>query len=304
MWIWFALTLISGGGSTPATVAPGEVLAVTAAGSGTDLVFVPSLCGSVFGFREPTRVAEAAGYRTLVIEPLGFGHSSRPSAADYSLTAQSRRLAAALDQIGTKDAIFVAQGFSASIVLRLALLRPDLVRGVVSLEGGPAETGTTPGFRRALGFANLIKLGGRSVLRSQLQHRLCAASANPAWVTDAALDGYTAGMFEDLSATLDALRTMSRAQEPELLAPRLPEVNCPVELLIGATPHEGGIPPAELQAMRQGLRQFRVVTIPACGHFIAEERPEAILASIRRIERHSGANAVASIEAPASPEGR
>jgi pimeloyl-ACP methyl ester carboxylesterase len=307
MWIWIALVLLSAGGRVPATVGPGEVLAVTSKGSGPDVVFVPSLCGSAYGFREPLRAAAQAGYRAVVIEPLGFGHSTHPANADYSLTAQGRRLAAVLDQIGTRDAILVAQGFSASIALRLAVARPDLVRGIVSLEGGPAESGTTPAFRRAMNLAKMIKaLGGRSLLRLQLERRLRASSADPAWVTDAVLDGYTEGPLEDVSATLNAFRAMAAAREPEAIAPRLSDVHCPVELLMGAAPHEGRIPPAELQALRLGLHQLRVITIPACGHFIAEERPEAILASIRRIDRHSGASGSASAEATqlAGPEGR
>ena len=307
MWTWMALVLLADGAHVPAAVAPGEVLSVTANGSGPDVVFIPSLCGSVYGFREPIRGVAEAGYRAVVIEPLGFGHSSRPPTADYSLTAQSRRLAAVLDQIGSKDAILVAQGFSASIAFRLAVSRPDLVRGIVSLEGGPAETGTTPGFRRAMGLSKLIELlGGKKLLRSQLERSLRAASSNPSWVTDPVLDGYTEGAFENLSSTLAAFRTMAATREPEAIIPRLSEVRCPVELLIGAAPHEGGVPAHELLSLRRGLTQLRVISIPACGHFIAEERPDAILASIRRIHRHPGSVTTAALGAAVSDsrEGR
>ena len=307
MWICIALVLLGAGAGGPATVAPGEVLAVATTGSGPDVVFIPSLCGAVYGFREPVRAVAEAGYRAIVIEPLGFGHSSRPPTADYSLTAQSRRLATVLDQVGTKDVILVAQGFSASIAFRLAVARPDLVRGIVSLEGGPSETSTTPGFRRAMRLAKLIEvLGGKRLLRSQLEHSLRAASADPSWVTSAVLDGYCEGAFEDLSATLAAFRAMAAAREPEALGPRLSQVHCPVELLVGAAPHEGGIPVGELNALRQGLRQLRVIGIPACGHFIAEERPDAILASVRRIHRHPGSSTTAALGAsvPDSPDGR
>jgi len=304
MWIWFALTLMSVGDPVPATVATGEVLTVTSLGSGPDVVFVPSLCGSTYGFREPIRAAARAGYRAIAIEPLGFGHSSRPGTADYSLTAQSRRLAAVLEQLGTKDAIVVAQGVSASMAFRLAVARPDLVRGIVSLEGGPAESGTTPAFRRAMSLARMIEiLGGRKILRSKLEERLRASSANPAWVTDTVLDGYSDGVLEDLSATLTAFRTMANTTEPEPLVPRLGDLRCPVELLLGAAPHEGSLPAEQLKALRDGVHQLRVFTIPDCGHFIAEEHPEAILASIRRLCRQSVANATTSA-ASSTPEGR
>ncbi|HET9233552.1 MAG TPA: alpha/beta fold hydrolase [Candidatus Eisenbacteria bacterium] len=307
MWICFALVLLAEGARVSTTVAPGEILTVTATGSGSDVVFVPSLCGAAYGFREPTRAVAEAGYRAIVIEPLGFGHSSRPPTADYSLTAQSRRLAAVLDQIGTKDVILVAQGVSASIAFRLAVARPDLVRGIVSLEGGPAETGTTPAFRRAMGMSKLIEmLGAKKVLRSQLENKLRAASADASWVTNTVIDGYTEGAFENPSGTLAAFRAIATAHEPELIVPRLSQVHCPVELLVGAAPHEGGIPADELLALRQGLTQLRVVSISACGHFISEERPDAIVASIRRIHRHTGSGTTAALGASPtdSPEGR
>jgi len=296
MWICFALTLTAPGDRAQATVAPGEILTITSTGSGPDVVFVPSLCGSTYGFREPMRAVAEAGYHVLAIEPLGFGHSSRPVGSDYSLTAQSRRLAAVLDQLGTKDAILVAQGVTASIAFRLAVARPDLVRGIVSLEGGPAESGTTPAFRRAMSLAKVIAfIGGRKILRSKLQDRLRASSADPAWVTDEVLNGYTAGALEDISATLNAFHAMARATEPEPIAPRLPEVGCPVEVLVGAAPHEGGLPPSELKALREGVHQLRVITIPNCGHFIAEERPDAILVSIRRVTRQSIASTASAV---------
>ena len=302
MWIWFALTLIPAGDPVPATVAPGEILTVTSRGSGPDVVFVPSLCGSTYGFREPMARAAEAGYRAIAIEPLGFGHSSRPAGADYSLTAQSRRLANVLDQLGTKDAVVVAQGVSASIAFRLAVARPDLVRGIVSLEGGPAESGTSPAFRRAMGLARMVELlGGRKILRSKLEEQLRASSADPSWVTEAILDGYTSGVLENLSAALTAFRAMANAREPEPIQPRLAEINCPVELLLGGAPHEGRLPPAELQSLRGGVRQLRVLTVPDCGHFIAEERPDAVLAAIRRLCRQTLANASADIS---TPEGR
>jgi pimeloyl-ACP methyl ester carboxylesterase len=120
-------------------------------------------------------------------------------------------------------------------------------------------------------------------------------------VSEDVLDGYSQGAFENLSVTLSAFQEMARATEPELIVPRLPDVRCPVELLIGGAPHEGSLPAPELGALRAGLHQLRVVTIPNCGHFIAEERPDAILASIRRITRQSVASESADVS---TSEGR
>ena len=81
-------------------VAPEESLRVTIAGSGETVVLVPGLFGSAFGYRHLLAMLPAAGFRTIVIEPLGYGFSSHPKKADYSFTAQTRRVGNALDQLG------------------------------------------------------------------------------------------------------------------------------------------------------------------------------------------------------------
>src|SRR5512142_3509731 len=74
--------------------APAESIHVVAAGAGQPLVLVPGLFGSVYGFRKIIPPLVAAGYRVIVVEPLGVGTSARPQRADYSLAAQSERVAA------------------------------------------------------------------------------------------------------------------------------------------------------------------------------------------------------------------
>src|SRR5689334_24342390 len=75
-------------------VAPAESLVVETAGRGDPIVIVPGLFGSAYGFRKLVPLLAAAGYETIVIEPLGIGSSARPRKANYSLTAQAGRIAA------------------------------------------------------------------------------------------------------------------------------------------------------------------------------------------------------------------
>jgi pimeloyl-ACP methyl ester carboxylesterase len=126
-------------------VAPGEVLRVTAGGTGPAVVFLPNLFGSAFGFRRLLGPLSHAGYRALVVEPLGTGFSSYPKHADYSLTAQSERVASILAKEGIRDAVMVGHGIGVSIALRLAYRHPERVAGVVGIDGGATETAGTPG---------------------------------------------------------------------------------------------------------------------------------------------------------------
>jgi pimeloyl-ACP methyl ester carboxylesterase len=265
-------------------VAPGEVVRVTSVGTGEPVVFVPGLFGAAYGFRNVIPTLDAARYESIVVEPLGIGASGRPERADYSLTAQADRIAAVLDTLHVTRAIIVAHAVGASMVYRLAYRRPDLVRGLVSLDGGPVETASTPGFRRFMRFAPWIKwFGGVGLIRRKIRHALIVASGDTSWIDAAALDAYTAGAATDLNGTIKAYLSMTRAREAERLEPHLVQIRCPVLLLIGTAHHDGGITPSEVISLRSRLHAFTIETVPAAGLFLQEERPDVVAAAVRRM---------------------
>ena len=284
MWLFALLLFADSTADFRIPVARSESLQVRVTGTGQPVVLIPGLFGSTFGFRHVVSPLATAGYQVVVVEPLGIGTSARPEDADYSLTAQADRIAAALDTLRVRDAILVAHSLGASMAMRLAYRRPDLVQAVVSLEGGPAEAAATESFRRAMRFAPWIKwFGGVGRVREQVRRGLIAASGDPAWVTDSVVDSYTAGAASDLDATLKAFLRMTGAEEPEELRPRLGEIRCPVRLLLGTAPHEGGVPPGDVDVLRRGLSSFTIDSIPGSGHYIHEEHPEAVVAAVERI---------------------
>jgi pimeloyl-ACP methyl ester carboxylesterase len=271
--------------------APGEELNVVVQGDGIPVVLIPGLFGAAFGFRKIVPLLTTRGYRTIIVEPLGIGSSSRPSQADYSLTAQADRVAAVLDTLATGPAIIVAHSTSGSIAFRLAYRHPDLVRDIVSIEGGPAERAANAGFARAMRFAGAIKLlGGVELLRYQLHHQLIEASGDTSWVTDAVIQGYTAGAAVNLGATLHAYREMAESREPEALKPHLADINCPVVLVLGEARHQGGPAPQEVELLRHTLPSFDIDSVPGAGHYIFEEQPSAVVNAVLQLEPHSGAS--------------
>ncbi len=284
MWL-LALALFTD--SSPAlrlAVAPAESIRVTVEGSGPPVVLVPGLFGSAFGFRNLIPQLTAAGFQTVVLEPLGVGSSPRPESADYSLIAQADRLASALDRLGITHAIVVAHSLGAAMAFRLAYRRPDLVRGLVSLDGGPTETAATRGFRKAMQYAPWVKwMGGAKLIRKKIRSYLEAGSGDPSWVSDEVVLGYTQGASEDLDGTLKAYLRMASSREPEKLAPHLAAIRCPVRLLIGGARHEGGIRPEEIVLLGQRLQSFSVDTVPGAGHFVYEEQPLRVVEEVRAL---------------------
>lgn len=266
------------------TVAPGESLAVTIVGRGAPVVLLPGLFGSSYGYRHVMELLDSAGYRAVGVEPLGMGTSARPEDADYSLAAQADRLAAVLDTLAIRQAVFVGHSLGSSIALRVAYRNPELVRGIVSLEGGAAESAATAGFRRWMRFAPLLRLfDGRQMLRRTIYNAMKRVSFDDSWVSGAIVAAYTAGPAKDYQGTLKAYQGMARAEEPELLRDHLREISCSVVLLVGQVEHQSGPSADELTLLAERLPSFTVDTVARSGYFIQEEQPAAVVSAVSGI---------------------
>jgi pimeloyl-ACP methyl ester carboxylesterase len=268
-------------------VARGETLRITSFGTGRPIVLIPGIFGAAFGYRRITAPLVARGYRTIVIEPLGYGWSSHPKNADYSFTAQTQRVARVLDKLGVKQALFVAQSSGAAIAFRLTIQRPDLVRGLLSIDGGPAESAATPGLKKA------FKLGGlaaklavdESKLRHDVRREIVRNSGDTTWVTDAVIRGYTAGQTVDLDGSIDAFHRMSKAKEGASLAARLHQCRVPVRLLVGTVSHPAEVTNEQRELLEEKLPDFDTESVRGAGQYIQEEQPAVVLAAVARLDR-------------------
>ncbi len=270
-------------------VAPAETMHVEAwAGTGRPIAVVPGLFGASFTFRKVIPLLAAQGFRPIVIEPLGTGFSSRPPKADYSLAAQSHRLAAVLDSLHSGPVLVLAHSLGAAIAFRLAVDRPDLVRGIVSLEGGPTEEATTPMFRSGMRYLPWVKLlGGISLVRRKIRGMLLDSSGDRSWVTDGVVMSYTLGEARDFDATLKTFLAMSHAHEPAKLAPRLGDIACPVTLVVGTAHHDGDVPPQEVALMHRAILSFTVDSQLGAGHYLQEERPAAVVTAVVQLAQRA-----------------
>jgi pimeloyl-ACP methyl ester carboxylesterase len=264
------------------TVAPAETLRTTIVGQGRPIVVIPGLLGSAYAYRKVIPPLAEAGFQIIVVEPIGVGHSSRPGKSDYTLTAQSHRVAAVLDTLGnTGCAPVLAHSAGVSIALRLAAHRPDLVCGLVAENGGPLDTVATTSVRRAVRYAWLIKLfGGRGKIRSQLRKGMLETAGDSSWVTSEVIDSYTDGAAGDLGAVLRALKGMARAKEPESIAPLLDQIRIPIHLLIGGAPRGSGVPRTQFALFTARVPQLAVDTVPAAGLRIHEEQPGVVVKAV------------------------
>ncbi|HXI32971.1 MAG TPA: alpha/beta hydrolase [Gemmatimonadales bacterium] len=261
-----------------------ESLRVVTSGAGEPVVMIPGLFGSAYSFRKMIPLLGDCGYRSVIVEPLGLGFSAKPPKADYSLSAQAERVAAALDSLGVRHAIVLGHSIGGAIALRLALHHPDLVSALVLIESGPTETAVTPAFKRAMRFAPWIKLfGGIGLIRRVVRRSLMSSSGDTTWISEPVVYGYTAGAARDLDATLKVFLAMSASRERDRLQPRLTAITCPVVELVGTAPHhDGDVPDFELDLMQRTLPAFTLDSVRGAGHYLQEEQPQAVLGGVEQ----------------------
>ncbi len=258
-------------------VAPAETIAVVTAGAGSPVVLIPGLLGGAFGYRHVISLLTRAGHRAIVIEPLGLGASSGPSGANYSLTAQADRIIAVMDSLDIRHAVVVAHAVGAGIAYRLTLRRPDLVRGLVSIEGGPIESAGTPGVRMIVKAAPWLRiLGMRRTLRSRIRRGLIANSGSTRWVTDDVVEAYVDAFDRDYRSLVSVFQGMLRSREPAPLRQMLPHIRCPVILIVGTAPHTGGVTAKDVATLKR-MPALTVDTVVGAGLYVFEEQPEAVV---------------------------
>jgi pimeloyl-ACP methyl ester carboxylesterase len=285
-----ALTLLANPDSVAVRdiqVAKGETLRTTTVGTGRPVVLIPGIFGGAFSYRKITGPLATQGFRAVVVEPLGFGASSHPKKADYSFEAQSRRVARTLEQMGITNALLIGQGSGTGIAFRLATDRPDLIRGLLSIDGGPTETPATPEMKRLfkLGIWPLKLMMDAPRARHDLRDELTSNSGDTTWVTDEVVERYAAGQINDIGGSLDALYQMSKVKQGTALADRLDGCAVPVLLLIGGAPHRIQVPSEQLALLQRRVQHFSSERVPGAGQYIQEEQPRVVLAAVGRLDR-------------------
>lgn len=267
-------------------VAPGEILRTTTIGKGEPVVFIPGIFGAAFGYRMITGPLVARGYQCIIVEPLGYGWSSHPSNADYSFGAQTSRVARVLDSLRVNRALFVAQSSGSAIAFRLAIVKPSLVRGLLSIDGGPAESASTAGLRKAFKFGSFLARMAmdEEKLRHDVRREIVRNSGDSTWVTDAVIRGYTAGQTADMRGSIDAFQKMSKAKEGSSLAAHLQDCVAPVRLLVGTVHHPSEVPADQREMLKDKLPNFETDSIAGSGQYIHEEQPGAVVDALARLD--------------------
>jgi pimeloyl-ACP methyl ester carboxylesterase len=93
-------------------------------------------------WRHQIEALAAAGYRVVAVDQRGYGQTDcPPDVAAYDLTHLVGDVVGLINALGADSAVLVGQDWGSPVVYNAALMRPDLVRGVVMMCAPPVARG-------------------------------------------------------------------------------------------------------------------------------------------------------------------
>lgn len=262
-------------------VVDGVRLAYRERGQGEPVVFIHGTPSHSHEWRDVAPHIEAAGFRTVVYDLLGYGLSERPVDRDTSVAAQTDLLGHLLDALGIEQANIVAHDIGGAVGLRFALGHPGRVRRLMVIDSVSYDSWPSSTWRKIID-ENLDDYSSmpQDDFDALLTRQLAMTVADESLMSGGNLEAYLAphrsapgrvSFFEHQVRHYDSKYT-------EEISGRLGELTMPVRVLWGeedrwqplhyARRLTGDIPGAELSV------------VPGAGHFVMEDAPERVVEEI------------------------
>ncbi|MFN2144430.1 MAG: alpha/beta fold hydrolase [Anaerolineales bacterium] len=229
----------------------------------------------------------AAGYTAIAVDQRGHGLSSKPDHGyDFAtITSDLNQLVLAL---GLDRPILVGQSWGGNVVLEAGVRYPDLVRGLVFVDGGflrLSARGTWEHVSEQLRPPDLI-----GIPRTALAERI--AGMHPGWVPDGV--EMTLGNFEHLPdgtvrpwLTLENHMKILRALYDQDVTTLFPRVSVPVLICPADDGSEWSASKRPLvEAAAGNIPDARVRWFEGSAHDIHVDRPEELSAELIEFAAH------------------
>lgn len=238
-------------------------------GIGPAVVLIHGLAASMYSWRHTVGPVADAGFRVIAFDNLGFGFSDAP-ASGYSNAAYMKLLFALMDSLRVGDAVLVGHSMGGAIAADAAVAHPERVRGLVLVDA--AGLGVRWPFMLRVAHWPIVGtlfdgLRGRGATAGILK----VLYGDPALVTTQDVDQYYAPLVRPGAGR--ALRGVLRDFRFDALRGRIDSITPPTLVIWGGK--DRLIPPAVGQSLVADLPRGAFVLVPAAGHAVAEESPDA-----------------------------
>jgi pimeloyl-ACP methyl ester carboxylesterase len=236
----------------------GVVLAVEHSGEGTPVVLLHGLTATRRYVVMGSRALERSGHRVITYDARGHGKSSpAPDRAAYGYEDLEADLEAVLDALGLDRAVLAGASMGAHTLLRLALRKPERVRGLVVITPGfdPSTNEDPERLARWDALADGLEQGGVEGFIDAYGE----ARESPWQDTVHRVIRQRLSEHEHPEAVADALRAVPRSHPFETVA-ELAAISAPVAVVASDDEPDPGHPRAIGEAYAAAIPGARLVT--------------------------------------------
>ncbi|GAA4835476.1 alpha/beta fold hydrolase [Saccharopolyspora rosea] len=262
-------------------VVDGVRLAYRDHGRGEPVVFIHGTPSHSCEWRNVVPRIEAAGYRAVTYDLLGYGLSERPTSRDTSVAAQTDLLGAVLAELGLDRVNIVAHDIGGAIGQRFAIAHPERVRRLVLIDTVSYDSWPSATWRKIIDehlddYRNLTQDAFNALLTRQLEMTVATGGGMAEDVLDAYLAPHQsalgrASFFEHQVRHYDSKYT-------EEISDQLGGLTMPVRVLWGAD--DRWQPLDYARRLGDDIPTAELVVIPNAGHFVMEDAPERVTREI------------------------
>lgn len=217
-----------------------------------------------------TLEAFSGSRRVLAVDTLGFGHSARPSAAEfeYSQAARTRHVTAFIEAADLAPVDLIGNSMGAITALDIAASRPDLVGKMVLVAPAGVKAAIPEAAAPLLGYR-----GGRENMRAVFE-----ALAAPDFRPDEAVVDYRTVSYHERS-TQHAWHAAMQwiGQQGGLFLDDEAVASAQAEVLVIAGKLDPLIPPAVVMRFVELIDRCSCYLAADCGHWVVLERPRTFL---------------------------
>jgi pimeloyl-ACP methyl ester carboxylesterase len=254
-----------------------------ALGKGPMIVMIHGFPDFWYTWRKQMEVL-SAHYRVLAVDQRGYDLSDRPAGIEqYAMPLLVNDIGAVIKAEGRNSAVIVGHDWGGAVAWTLAMTHPEWIQALVILNlphpsGIQREIKNNPEQRKNSQYAfNFQKSGAEKTLSSE---KLAA------WVKDDAARAHYIEAFNrsNFEAMLNYYRANYPRPDQDAAVPTppplpLPKVTVPV-LEFHGLGDQALLPGALSGTWDLVEKDFTLVTIPGAGHFVQQDAPELVTATM------------------------
>lgn len=205
------------------------------------------------------------GFRVVIPDTLGFGHSSKPDDRDYTLDFLAGALFRFTRAVGIERCAVVGNSHGGAMAIQLALDHPDLVDRLVLMAPGGLEV--REAYVKMEGIRTMMKvfLGPEGITREGMRRVFGLQLFDPAMLTEEILD-------ERMEIAVTQPKRVLTSMVVPHLAPELERLRCPVFGFWGM--NDKFCPASGATTIAERCRNARVLLLSGCGHWVMVEHTD------------------------------